>query len=113
MSRTASATRKLVAAAPVFAALGDETRLQLVTRLSDGPQSTSQLTASTALTRQAVTKHLQALANAGLVRDTHAGRERLWELHPGGLDAARHTLDQLSAQWDVALGRLARMVETK
>jgi DNA-binding transcriptional ArsR family regulator len=100
------------AAAPVFAALGDETRLRLVTRLSaGGPSSTARLTAGSAVTRQAITKHLEVLAGAGLVRSRRRGRERLWELRPGRLAHARASLDAISRQWDDALGRLKAFVE--
>ncbi|BDG02796.1 ArsR/SmtB family transcription factor [Anaeromyxobacter oryzae] len=99
-------------AAPVFAALGDETRLALVARLCDGgPWSIARLTEGSAVTRQAVTKHLQVLADAGLVRDTWRGRERLWELEPERLGEARRTLEEISRRWDEALERLRKFVE--
>src|SRR5215831_11563407 len=76
-----SAAAKLEDYAPVFAALGDETRLSLVVKLSNGqPLSISQLTQGSNLTRQAVTKHLRVLAEVGLVRSTLSGRENLFEL---------------------------------
>ncbi|HET6605761.1 MAG TPA: metalloregulator ArsR/SmtB family transcription factor [Rhodopila sp.] len=72
-------------AAPIFAALGDPTRLGIVSRLSEsGPLSTMHLTAATVMSRQAVTKHLQALEQAGIVQSRRAGRDRVW-----GLQAAR------------------------
>lgn len=92
---------------PVFAALGDETRLLLVISLcGGGAMSIAQLTAGTAITRQAVTKHLQVLARAGLVRNVKAGRERLWEFEPGRLEQARGALELIGGQWDQALQRL-------
>ncbi|GAB3792235.1 ArsR/SmtB family transcription factor [Dyella agri] len=98
--------------APVFAALGDPTRLRLLATLcAGGALSIAQLTAGTAITRQAVTKHLQMLAGAGLVRDSWQGRQRLWELEPSRLDEARRALDAIAAQWDQALARLKRHVE--
>ena len=103
---------RLAATAPLFAALGDETRLGLVARLcADGPQSISRLTAGTSVTRQAVTKHLQVLADAGLARSSRLGRETIWELEPQKLAEARQCLEQISAQWDEALGRLKAFVE--
>jgi DNA-binding transcriptional ArsR family regulator len=103
---------RFAAAAPVFAALGDETRLRLVARLcGEGPQSISRLTAGTGVTRQAVTKHLQVLAGAGLARSARLGRESIWELEPERLEEARRCLDRISAQWDEALGRLQALVE--
>lgn len=98
--------------APVFAALGDPTRLRLVAALcAGGALSIAQLTTGTAITRQAVTKHLEVLAGAGLVRDIRQGRERLWELEPTRIDEARRALDAIAQQWDQALQRLKTFVE--
>jgi DNA-binding transcriptional ArsR family regulator len=98
--------------APVFAALGDATRLHVVSRLSGGgPMSITRLTEGSDVTRQAVTKHLNVLAEAGLVRDYWQGRERVWELRTEQLEKARSVLDTISAQWDSALQRLRAMVE--
>jgi len=98
--------------APVFFALGDKTRLQLVAALCvGGVFSIAQLTANTALTRQAVTKHLQVLADAGLVKDLKIGRERLWQFEPQQLDEARRSLEVIAQQWDQALGRLKMSLE--
>lgn len=108
----AASARLRGASAPVFAALGDETRLGLVSTLgTHGPLSTTRLTAGTRVTRQAVTKHLRLLEGAGLVRAARQGRERLWELAPDGLVEARRSLDVISKQWDDALGRLKAFVE--
>ena len=102
----------LDAQAPVFAALGDATRLKLVALLcAGGALSTAQLTAATELTRQAVTKHLQVLADAGLVRDRKSGRERLWRFEAHRLAEAQRALDAIARQWDDALLRLQRYVE--
>jgi DNA-binding transcriptional ArsR family regulator len=110
-SRNAAAA-KLAEAAPVFAALGDATRLRLVSRLCvDGPLSISQLSEGAGVTRQAVTKHLHAMGDAGLVRDTRRGRERIWELEPKRLEKARRYLDQIAGDWDAAIGRLKAFVE--
>jgi DNA-binding transcriptional ArsR family regulator len=98
--------------APVFAALGDATRLRLVAFLSDGgARSITELTSGTDVTRQAVTKHLQVLAEAGLVRDVRAGRERLWALELRRLEEARRSLELIAEQWDHALAKLKRAVE--
>lgn len=100
------------AAAPVFGALGDVTRLRLVSSLSErGPQSITGLTRGTRLTRQAITKHLQVLEGAGVVRGARLGRESRWELEPGGLQAAERYLDHVSRRWDEALERLRKLVE--
>jgi DNA-binding transcriptional ArsR family regulator len=96
----------------VFAALGDSTRLQLVDRLcTSGPQSIAQLTSGTRVTRQALTKHLHVLADAGLVHGLRAGRETLWELTPHQLRDAQRFLDTLSSRWDDALVRLKDKLE--
>ena len=98
--------------APLFAALGDETRLALVSRLSiSGPQSITRLTVGSAVTRQAITKHLHVLADAGLVHDVQRGRERIWELDTARFDEARAYLDHVARQWDEALERLRAFVE--
>ncbi|HEU4857141.1 MAG TPA: metalloregulator ArsR/SmtB family transcription factor [Rhodanobacteraceae bacterium] len=98
--------------APVFAALGDPTRLRLIAALcAGGALSIAQLTAGTAITRQAITKHLEVLADAGLVRDIRQGRERLWEFEPSRLDEARHSLEAIAVQWDQRLQRLKTFVE--
>ncbi len=99
-------------AAPLFAALGDETRLRLLVRLSSGgPGSTARLSAKAGVSRQAITKHLDVLCDAGLVRSTRRGRECIWELRPKRLADAHQALDRISAQWDDALARLKRHVE--
>ncbi|MEW6322477.1 MAG: metalloregulator ArsR/SmtB family transcription factor [Acidobacteriota bacterium] len=106
------ARRALAEAAVLFAALGDPTRLALVHRLSaEGPQSIARLSDGAGVTRQAITKHLEALAEAGLAHDVRAGRERIWELETGRLAIARRELDRISAEWDAAIGRLQAFVE--
>jgi len=110
--RPASSSAALTRSAAIFAALGDATRLRLVAMLcAGGALSIAQLTAGTAITRQAVTKHLNVLAEAGLVSDLHRGRERLWEFEPSRLDEGRKALDAISAEWSRSLKRLKRFVE--
>jgi len=109
-ARSNAAERR--AYAPIFAALGDETRLALVSRLSEGePCSIAQLTEGTQLTRQAVTKHLRVLTNARIVRSVKSGRENLFELDPAPLREVREYAEVVSAQWDSAIGRLKAFVE--
>ena len=104
--------RELRRTMPVFAALGDETRLALLTRLTQRPScSIARLTKGSRLTRQAITKHLRVLQRAGLVRSVRCGREMRFDLEPEQLDGARRALDEISRQWDVALGKLKRFVE--
>jgi DNA-binding transcriptional ArsR family regulator len=99
-------------AVPIFAALGDATRLGLLRRLSvEGPLSITRLSDGTGVTRQAITRHLHTLGDAGLVRDSRRGRERLWELDPTQLVEARRALDRIARQWDDAIGRLKEFVE--
>ena len=99
-------------AAPLFGALGDETRLRLLARLStSGPDSITGLSARSEVTRQAITKHLAVLARAGLVRDERRGRERIWRLEPRRLADAHEHLERISRLWDDALDRLASHVE--
>jgi DNA-binding transcriptional ArsR family regulator len=103
--------------AAVFAALGDETRLALVGRLSDGrAASISELTdaqsaSGSKLTRQAITKHLRVLERARIVHGVRTGRESLFELDPRPIRELREYLDLVSKQWDQALGRLRSFVE--
>ena len=100
------------ASARVFAALGDPTRLGLVARLSrGGPASITRLTEGSAVTRQAIAKHLRVLATAGLVRGRRRGRESVWELEPSPLLPARRYLDAVSERWDATLERLRAAVE--
>lgn len=104
--------RNLRRSAPVFAALGDRTRLELLAKLSGGsPCSIARLTEGSALTRQAITKHLRVLQRAGLVRGVRRGRENRFELAPGPLGDAGRALEAISRQWDDALARLKAFVE--
>ena len=98
--------------AHVFAALGDETRLALVTTLCNGqPYSIARLTEGSRLTRQAITKHLRVLEGVGLVRGVRAGRESLFELNPQPIREIRDYLTLVSEEWDQALARLKAFVE--
>jgi DNA-binding transcriptional ArsR family regulator len=109
--------------ATVFTALGDETRLRLLERLSRdaGAEdsrgasgsllSISRLTEGMKITRQAVTKHLRVLEQAGLVRSARHGRESHFELDGRALAEAQRALQTMSRQWDDALARLKTFVE--
>lgn len=113
MSRSGAAAVRADEAAPVFAALADATRLRLIGRLSsDGPLSITRLSDGTGVTRQAITRHLETLGHAGLVRHARRGRERVWELDLKRLEKAQRYLDQVAAQWDAATDRLRAFVET-
>jgi DNA-binding transcriptional ArsR family regulator len=99
-------------AAPILAALGDESRLRIVTKLcKGGPLSITQLAEGADISRQAVTKHLHALYRAGLVRSERRSRERIWKLEPKRIEDVRRYLARISEQWDDALSRLRSAVE--
>lgn len=108
-----STARRLSSAAPVFTALGDPTRLRLVTRLCDeGPLSIARLTAGTTLTRQAVTKHLRVLEDAGLAASGRHGREQQWRIEAARVAEVRRLLAEIAAQWERALTRLKTSIES-
>jgi DNA-binding transcriptional ArsR family regulator len=97
---------------PLLAALGDESRLQIVKKLCErGPLSITKLTQGSEISRQGVTKHLHALHKAGLVRSERNGREHIWRLEPKRIDEVMRYLAQISRQWDAALDRLRAAVE--
>jgi DNA-binding transcriptional ArsR family regulator len=110
--RRSAAAATFSEAAPVFAALGEATRLTLVAKLcAEGPMSIAELSDGSGVTRQAITKHLETLAGAGLVHGTKSGRQRIWELETKRLEKARRCLDLISDQWDDAIARLRAFVE--
>ena len=112
MSPKRSAVANLADAAPVFAALGDETRLRIVAQLSaSGPQSIVRLTETTDVSRQAITKHLQVLCDAGFVVGERHGREHVWRLQPRCFRDVHAHLDRISREWDGALERLREFVD--
>ncbi|MGA7623973.1 MAG: helix-turn-helix domain-containing protein [Candidatus Acidiferrales bacterium] len=114
MSRRARSklTARRHVCAPVFAALGDETRLRLVAKLCVGqPRSISQLTSGSKMTRQAITKHLRVLERAEILRGVRAGRKKLFMFDPEPIEEARQYLDLVSKQWDQVLSRLKLFVE--
>jgi DNA-binding transcriptional ArsR family regulator len=106
--------RSVPATAHLFAALGDETRLRLVSRLCNaGPLSITKLALGSRISRQAITKHLRMMETAGLVQSTRSGRELIWRMDQDRMLQARRYLDQISSQWDKALERLRALVEEK
>jgi DNA-binding transcriptional ArsR family regulator len=103
---------RLKASAPVFAALGDETRLRLMIFLSTaGPSSTATLTAHVQVTRQAVAKHLRVMKEAGLVSSEYRGRDSVWQIEPSQLAEAQRCIELITSRWDQAIERLRSMVE--
>ena len=112
MSRSSRSVADVSGSASVFAALGDETRLQLVARLCHGgPMSITRLAEGFDISRQAITKHLRVMEDAGLVRSMWQGRESVWQLEQKRLAAARRHLQAISAQWDETLAHLKTFVE--
>jgi DNA-binding transcriptional ArsR family regulator len=112
MRNSSTVTAEPKGSARLFAALGDPTRLRLVSRLCDsGPMSITRLTEGSSVTRQAISKHLKVMKGSGLVRCTRRGRESVWQLNQRRLEEARRYLDMISKQWDAALGRLREFVE--
>jgi DNA-binding transcriptional ArsR family regulator len=110
--RRSSLAAKPHARAPVFAALGDKTRLSLVAKLCGGrPYSISQLTQGSRLTRQAITKHLRVLESVGIVHSVRTGRESRFQFDPQPIEGMKEYLDFVSQQWDQALARLKAFVE--
>lgn len=110
MNPTQAAARR----APIFAALGDPTRLQIVERLGrGGAASIATLTAGTPMSRQAVTKHLAVLAASGLVRDERRGREHVWSLEPAPLREVAAWASQYQAQWEARFDRLETFLQTQ
>src|SRR5881409_3907176 len=113
-SKRGAAALRLPDAVPLFAALGDATRLRLLGRLSaGGPLSITRLSEGTGVTRQAITRHLHALGDVGLVRHARRGREQVWDLNRKRLEKAKQYLDHIAAQWDDAAERLRAFVEEK
>ena len=108
-SRAIRSPRELRRSAPLFAALGDETRLGLLGRLcARGPLSTTRLADGIGVTRQAVSKHLEVLAAAGVLRSRRFGRERVWEVDPSSLQTAQEWLDLIARDWSRALADTGR-----
>lgn len=112
MARSQGRVTSVAQAAPLFAALGDESRLQIVSRLcSEGPLSIARLTTGSNISRQAITKHLSALSAAGLIEGERSGRESVWQLRTKRLAEVRRYLEKISTQWDQAIDRLQMLVE--
>src|SRR5262249_13548386 len=110
--RSSAHAARARAAAPLFAALGDETRLQMLMRLAaSGPESIAQMSAKSQVSRQAITKHLEVLEDAGFVVGERRGRERIWRIQPRRFEDVHAHLERISTQWDEALERLRAFVD--
>lgn len=107
-----SARRSDDAAGSVFSALADPTRREIATLLAEhGPLTQTELAATLPVSRQAVAKHLVALAGAGLVESSQAGRETHFRLTPEPFEAAALWMAARGARWDRRLEALRRLVE--
>jgi DNA-binding transcriptional ArsR family regulator len=112
MGNSSKTMRTAKTSAAIFAALGDETRLLLVSRLCDGrPMSIARLTSGTDITRQAVTKHLRVLERAGLLGRTRNGRMVVCKLAPESLNSAAAWIEKHRAIWDARFDARARYFE--
>ena len=97
----------------VLAALADPTRRQLLDALLQaGRASATTLADRLPVSRQAVVKHLQVLESVGLVEGIRVGREVLFALRAGSLDASARWLADLAAAWDRRLAGLKRAAES-
>ena len=97
---------------PVFAALADPTRFQVLTRLAQtGPATATELSADLPVSRQAIVKHLYALDAAGLVERTRVGREVRYSFEPGPLGELVRWIEQVGGAWDSRLDQLRRKFE--
>lgn len=98
--------------APIFAALADPTRRDLLLRLAESsPKTASQLAEEFPITRQGILKHLNILEDAGLVGVQQIGREKRYTLTPEPLEDIDAWIRQLGQIWDDRLLRLKTMIE--
>jgi DNA-binding transcriptional ArsR family regulator len=98
-------------AAAVFRALGDSSRLEIVSRLAGGPVSATELVAPLGMTLQAVRKHLAVLEGAGVVSSEKRGRVRLVRLEPGPLKAAEAWMRTRTKLWQDRLDAMGALFE--
>ncbi|WP_421743331.1 ArsR/SmtB family transcription factor [Cellulomonas sp.] len=97
--------------APVFAALADDTRWQILQELGRSDLSASALATRLPVTRQAIAKHLAVLAEAGLVVPVRAGREIRYQALGSRLSETARALDAIGAEWDRRLAAIKRLAE--
>ncbi|MDQ3067612.1 MAG: metalloregulator ArsR/SmtB family transcription factor [Actinomycetota bacterium] len=97
----------------VFDALGDPTRRHIVESLSRQEASATQLASELPVTRQAVSKHLTALKEAGLVEPRKQGRQTLYRLNAEPLEAAAAWIVRVGGEWDERLERLRALVGSR
>jgi DNA-binding transcriptional ArsR family regulator len=94
----------------VFQALADPTRRAILTRLSHGPASTSELAKPFSMALPSFTQHLGVLDDCGLVRSRKVGRVRTYELTPRPLQAAESWIGRRRAIWETRLDQLDRFL---
>jgi DNA-binding transcriptional ArsR family regulator len=92
----------------VFGALADPTRRALLARVASNPSTATELAGGLPISRQAVVKHLGALAEAGLLERERSGREVRYRVTPAPLSDAVSWIAEVGAQWDERLASLAR-----
>jgi DNA-binding transcriptional ArsR family regulator len=97
----------------VFGALADPTRRRLLSAISEHPATATELAGGVPISRQAVVKHLSALADAGLLERERAGREVRYRVTPAPLSDAVTWIAQVGAQWDTRLASLAQTLEAR
>jgi DNA-binding transcriptional ArsR family regulator len=95
----------------VFSALADPTRRRLLSAISATPATATQLAGDLPITRQAVTKHLSALADAGLLKRERVGRDIRYRVTPEPLTEAASWMAEVGGQWDRRLASLRHTVD--
>ena len=101
-------------AQPLFAALADPMRRQLIANLArKSPKTATQLATEYPITRQGILKHLTVLQEAGLVRVSQAGRDKRYFLQPEPLTEVERWVEEIGALWDRRLLRLKTMLESE
>ena len=90
----------------IFAALADPTRRALMESLARGEATATSLSAAFPMSRQAITKHLSALADAGLITAHRVGREQRYELQPAAMQVAEEWMRDVGAAWERRLAAL-------
>ena len=96
---------------PVFSALGDDTRWEILTRLGEGPASASALARELPISRQAIVKHLEVLRSVGLVEAEQRGRELVHRALGGRLNDVARDLERIADAWDQRLLQIKRLAE--
>jgi DNA-binding transcriptional ArsR family regulator len=108
-----TASHNLTKEMPVFAALADPMRRNLLVHLAEqSPKTATQLAAFYPITRQGILKHLTVLEDAGLVAVHQQGRDKRYSLTPEPLGELEEWIKDLSAKWDERLLRLKTMLES-